>query len=785
MENERNMDGHPVKKRINTATLVSSYVPRQCGLGTFAKDLRDAIAEQIGQKQTTVVAMDDNLANAYAYPDEVTLQIPQHEQVEYTSAGELLNINQIDVAYIQHEYGIFGGRDGSHVLELARTLRMPIITTLHTVLKDPSPGQRSVLRELCRESDRLVVMSELARQMLREIYNVAERKIALIPHGIPDVPFVEPCFFSDQFACEGRTVLLTFGLLSPGKGVEVAIRAMPKIVERFPNILYIILGATHPHVLRDEGNAYHDRLKKLVEELGMENHVRFHNHYVTKEDLIRYIGVAEIYLTPYPNEKQITSGTLAYAVGAGKAVVSTPYWHANELLADGRGRLFPFGDSDALAGQVLELLANPAERRAMRKRAYMHGRPMVWSAVAKAYLDLAGDVLAERRETPRPISTSRVEPLDVSNMPEVNLSHLYRLTDDTGILQHAVYATPNRHHGYCVDDNARALVLGLMYHDLSQDDSILPRVDTYLSFVHHAYNPATGRFRNFMSYDRQWLEEVGSEDSHGRSMWALGTAVRLSPNDGTLSLCTRMFQEVLDKVTDFTSPRAWAFALIGIDYFLHRFSGDTRSRRVRQTLADRLMRRFTDNSTTDWPWLEDSVTYDNATLPHSLLLAGQALGDQPMIDQALLSLNWLVEHQTLPDGRISLIGNMGWMTREGHRPRFDQQPIEAMAMIQTCASAFRITHDVKWFDRTRQFLGWFLGNNDTRSRLYDYQTGGCKDGLHSDGPNHNQGAESTLAWLISTLSVMELNSRRADQTPRLTRDRTELSSSFSAWPGER
>lgn len=755
----QNKDGLPVSVAMPKAVVVSTYVPRQCGLATFAKDLHDAIAGHLGKRRTQVIAMDD-VPQGYSYPDEVHHQISQQSREDYLTAAELLNINHTDVVFLQHEFGIFGGDDGVHVLDFVRDLRMPIISTLHTVLKSPSTGQRAVLREVCRESDRVVVMSQMARDLLIQIYGVAERKIAVIPHGIPDVPFYDSSFFADQFGCTGRTTLLTFGLLSPGKGIGTAIRAMPKIVEQFPNVLYIVLGATHPHVLRDEGNAYRDHLQQMVKDLNLQNHVRFDDRFVGVEELIGYIGAADIYITPYPNEQQITSGTLAYAVGAGKAVVSTPYWHAKELLADGRGRLFPFNDSEALASQVIDLLSNPADRQRMRKRAYLHGRPMVWSEVGRGYVALAQEVLNERHSRPRPIAPTRVPTLDVASIPEINVAHLYRLTDDTGILQHATFATPNRHHGYCVDDNARALVAGLMYYDLTKDETVLSKVDTYLAFMHYALNPGNNRFRNFMSYDRKWIEDAGSEDSHGRSIWAIGTAAQLAPNDSILALATQLFHESLPVVESLSAPRAWAFSLLGIHQFVKRFSGDTRAKRMRRLLGERLMRLFRESQSHDWPWLEDVATYDNAKLPHALLLAGHGSDDAGMFDQGLASLEWLVKKQTLVDGRVSLIGNDHWMTRQGHRAIFDQQPIEAMAMVEACAEAYRLTLDIKWFERSKQFLGWFLGNNDTRTRLYDVQTGGCRDGLVPSGANLNQGAESTLAWLISTLTLMDIESLR-------------------------
>lgn len=745
---------------VQTAAVVGSYFPRQCGIATFSKDLRDAVAAEIGQKQASVIAIDDNAAG-YDYPDEVRFQIPQHKQVEYISAADLLNVNQIDCVLLQHEYGIYGGKDGSQVLEFARTLRMPIITTLHTVLLEPSTSQRAVLKELARLSDRVVVMSHLAETMLHEVYGVAREKIAYIPHGIPDVPFVDPNSLKEQFGMEGRRVLLTFGLLSPGKGIETAIRAMPQIVEKNPDVMYIILGATHPHVLKNDGNAYRNTLEKLVDQLGLDNHVVFHNRFVNLDELLGYIGVADVYITAYPNKQQITSGTLAYTVGAGKAVVSTPYWYAEEMLADGRGRLFPFGDVDALAKNVNDLLGDPVEHAAIRQRAYQHGRPMIWKEVARSYLALAATAVKERSRQARPIMAARAEATEVAAIPDVNLAHLRRLTDDTGIFQHAVYAMPNRHHGYCTDDNCRALVCALRHYELTREDSVLGMADTYLSFIHHAFNPDQQRFRNFLSYERDWLEDVGSEDVHGRTVWALGSSVMLAPNDAILSLSIRMFHEALGRLESFTSPRAWAFALVGLHAYLTRFGGDTPARRIRLTLADRLMAQFKGNSSKDWPWCEDVLTYDNAKLPHALILTGTSNDDPAMLQQGLLSLEWLVKLQILDSGRVSLIGNRGWLSRDGKRARFDQQPVEAMAMAEACAEAYRVTKEEVWFDRARTFLDWFTGNNDTGISLYDHQTGGCRDGLNADGANLNQGAESTLSWLMALLTMMDLHRIRA------------------------
>ena len=739
-----------------TVALLGSYSPRRCGIATFTKDLYDALASSLGPDHTTVLAMDDR-PQGYPYPQEVRYQILADQLSTYHRAADMLNIKQVDVAIVQHEFGIYGGTDGDYVLEMMDRLRMPIITTMHTVLTEPTPGQRSVVSNLAKHSDRLVVMSHLGQRILQDTYQIPDEKIAFIPHGIPDVPFVDTSFFKDQFDIEGRTVLLTFGLLSPGKGIEVAIKAIPKIVERHPNVVYLVLGATHPHVLKNEGDAYRHSLKALVAQLGIQDHVIFHNRFVDLENLCEYLGAADIYISPYPHTAQIVSGTLAYALGAGKAVVSTPYWYAQEMLADERGRLFPIGDSDNLANTVVELLDNDAQRHAMRKRAYLHCRPMVWEEVARSYVQVVHDVVHKRHTHPKPVAYFKTDETYTSSLPDPDLSHLRRLTDDTGILQHAHYAIPDRHHGYCTDDNARALVAALMYYNLQGDSTVLRLADVYLSFLHHAFNPTAQRFRNFMSFDRQWLEEVGSEDTHGRAIWSLGLATALAPNEAMLAFASRLFNAALTQAEALGSPRAWAFCLVGIHAYLRKFSGDSHARRVRTALAIRLHQHFLSNSLPDWPWCEEVVTYDNAKLSHALILAGQWTPNPDMLDQGMEILHWLVDIQTNPDDTVSFIGNNGWMQRSGHRARFDQQPVEAMAMIEACAEAYQHTKDDAWLERAHRFLGWFTGNNDTHSDLYDSQTGGCRDGLQADGPNLNQGAESTLAWLISLLTVMKID----------------------------
>jgi glycosyltransferase involved in cell wall biosynthesis len=709
-----------------------------------------------GRIAPMVLAVDDRPAG-YAYPPEVRFQIQAGRLADYQMAADLLNINQIDVVYLQHEFGIFGGRAGEHVFALAQNLRMPLVSTLHTVLSAPNPDQRAATRQLAERSDRLVVMCRTAADILMSAYGVPAARIEVIPHGIPDVPFTDPAQSKAQFGLEGRPILLTFGLLSPGKGLELVVEALPRVLAAHPGAVYVVLGAIHPHVYRRDGNAYLTGLKRLAEKRGVGSHVVFHSRFVALEELLAFLGAADVYITPYPNPDQISSGTLAYAVGAGKAVVSTPYRYATELLAGGRGRLFPFGDAEALAREIVGVLDDEAGRAAMRRKAWEYGRHMVWSEVAAAYLKLGEQVMAGRVSRPRPIAPFRVPEPDLQVLPDIDLEHLRTLTDDTGIIQHAVYATPERARGYTADDNARALVATMLHHDLLGDDAVLPLSRTYLSYLRHAYDEKTRRFRNVLSYDRRWdPAEPFGDDVQGRALWALGLTAALAQEDATKALAGRLFCDALPPVATFTSPRAWAFTLVGIHAYLCRFSGDTLVRRVRAELAEKLAGLFRARATKEWPWCEPTVTYDNAKIPHALILAGQWMPDPAMLAQGLASLEWLVGLQMDGLGKVSLIGNRGWMTKGQDRARFDQQPVDAMALVEACAEAWRATRDSVWRDRARRFLWWFLGNNDTESLVYDFETGGCRDGLQSTGPNLNEGAESTLAWLTSLITVHDL-----------------------------
>ncbi|HVM60526.1 MAG TPA: glycosyltransferase family 4 protein [Verrucomicrobiae bacterium] len=742
------------KETVGRIAVIGDYLPRRCGIATFTTDLCEALAAQYPDMSCFAVPVNDT-EDGYDYPPRVRFEMAERDLDSYRCAADFLNITNVDLVSLQHEFGIYGGSAGSHILALLRELRMPVVTTLHTVLREPDPQQRKVMKELGELSDRLVVMSERGRSFLQDVYAIPPEKIDLIPHGIPDVPFVDPNFYKDRFGVEGKLVLLTFGLLSPSKGIEYVLDALPEVLSRHPQIVYVLLGATHPHVVRHEGEAYRLMLQRMVRERGIEQNAIFHNRFVTLEELVEFIGAADLYLTPYLNREQAVSGTLAYTLGAGKAVISTPYWYAEEQLAEGRGVLVPFRDSRAIAAAVLNLLDDEAERHGMRKRAYLHGRAATWPNVARLYMESFQRAREERAHSPRPARTARVATKQPTDLPPLQFDHLRRLTDGTGMLQHAVFSVPRFSDGYCTDDNARALIAMVLLEELGGDelDGAKGLASLYLAFLWYAFNSETSRFRNFLSFQRQWPEDTGSEDSHGRALWALGTVLGRSEKRGLCGTASRLFELALPEILNIKSTRAWAYALLGIHEYLKRFTGDRAAKGAQEELAQRLLALCQSNSTTDWPWFEPGLTYGNATLPHAMLTAGQTMSRKDILEAGLTSLRWLIDIQRAEAGHFVPIGANGFFPRGGERARFDQQPIEAQATIAVCLEAQRLTGDEYWRKEAQRAFDWFLGRNDLHLPLYDPLTGGCRDGLHPDRVNQNQGAESTLSFLLSLLEL--------------------------------
>jgi len=737
---------------MNRVAFLGNHLPRQCGIATFTTHLADAVATALPDGDTFVLAMND-AGRRHAYPGRVRFEIAEGDIGSYHRAADFLNVNHVDVLSVQHEYGIFGGKAGAHVLALLRDLRIPIVTTLHTVLSAPSEAQRAVIDELARLSDRLVVMSASGADLLIRLHHVPVSQIDLIPHGIPHVP-IDPAS-KDRLGVDGKTVILTFGLLSRDKGIEHVIDALPAILAVDPDIVYIVLGATHPHVIEHEGEAYRLMLETRAQQLGVADSVIFHNRFVSQEELTEFLSAADIYITPYLQPEQITSGTLAYAVGAGKTVISTPYIYARELLADGRGVLVPWRDSAAIAHEVVTAMHDGERRQRMCARAAAYGTDMSWPAVGRQYLESFSRARAEhadlRRTAFRAVFRAQTLAGRPSGLPEVTLAHVQTMTDDTGMLQHAAFNIPRYEDGYCLDDNARALLLMALLEEAGGEHPAQRRALSarYLAFVNHAFDRATARFRNFMSYSRQWLEPCGSEDSHGRALWALGALVARTGEAGRQSLAGDLFQAAIPATETFTSPRAWAFALLALDEYLKAFQGDVAAEARRDELAARLFGLFVRTSGPDWPWFENSVTYCNAQLPQALIVSGDRMHCTDMVDAGMRSLEWLVSLQSSPDGHFAPVGSNGFYVRGASRADFDQQPVEAGAMVSASLEAHRVNPHAEWLTRARWAFNWFLGENHLRQWLFDASSGGCRDGLHADRPNQNQGAEATLSFLIA------------------------------------
>jgi len=746
--------GHHAMKPLQRVAFIGNHLPRHCGIATFTHDLHRAVSTARPDLETCVVAMNDT-GGTYDYPAAVRFQINDETIDDYAQAADFLNTARFDVACLQHEYGIFGGDAGGHIIELLKSLTMPIVTTLHTVLPTPTAEQRTVLGKIIARSTKVVVMAEKGRELLRSVHDVSPQKIEVIAHGIPDFPFLETHHAKTKFGFSGKAVILTFGLLSPSKGIETVIDAMPGIIKSCPNAVYVILGATHPNLIRAQGEAYRNSLMARVEELGVEDHVAFFNQFVDQATLLDFISMCDVYATPYLNEAQMTSGTLAYSFGLGRAVVSTPYWHARELLDDGRGILVPFGDSQAIGSEIAALLTNDVRRHAMRKRAYAASRPMTWAQTAKRYLA----TFESARETSLIDKRASVGHGEVwgkgHTLPQVQTGHFLSMCDSTGLLQHAVHSIPARAHGYCVDDNARALLLSIALATSGEARLSEPMTARFAAFIQHAWNPDTQRFRNFMSYDRRWLEAQGSEDSHGRTLWALGECARSDTDPSRRRWAAALFKTALPAVQQFRSPRSWAFTLLGLDAYCALVVGDLAAGHMRELLADRLVAAFQGSETKDWCWFEDVLAYDNARLAQALLVTGAALKRPRLVKIGLASLRWLMALQITPDGCFRPVGTESFGVKQKAPQAFDQQPIEAAAAISACLAAWRVNDSPEWTSGAMRAFDWFLGSNDLQTSLVDPSSGGCLDGLHPDRPNENRGAESAVSYLLGLAEMRQ------------------------------
>lgn len=733
---------------------ISTYPPRECGLATFNQNLIKAINSNFLNKtpaQTSFVVALNNSENSheYDYADEVSFVIRQNHQSDYTEAAKFINASNADACILQHEFGIYGGENGIYVLPFLNKLEKPLISILHTILKSPTFLQKVIIREIAKRSAKVVVMSKHAIRFLVDIYQIPEEKIQLIEHGVPDLeaPAINPV--KELPELKGKRLLLTFGLLNRNKGLEIVIQALPKIAEQHPDVMYVILGNTHPEILKHSGEEYRESLKQLAVELNVDNHVTFLNKFVGEDELINYLTAADIYITPYLNKAQITSGTLSYAVGAGAAIVSTPYWHAQELLDNNRGRLFNFKDELGLASIVNQLLESPEKLNTLKKNAYQYGLALRWPKIGLQYINLV------EKAVRNPDYGEKIlrQIIDPGVMPEFDLAYIKRLTDDTGIFQHAKYGIPNRKEGYCMDDNARALIMALMAYQMNKNKEALDLLPVYLSFIHDMQLD-DGNFRNFLSFSRQYLDEEGSDDSFGRTIWALGYLINTAPNNSYRELGHELFLKSVPHFQKLTHLRGICNTITGVSYYLRTYPYDEKIGQELKSLTDKLMEAYYSTKGEDWHWFENHLTYDNAILPLALFHSAEITRNEDVKQVAFEALNF-IEKLTVNIDYLNPIGNNGWYLRDGKMSLHDQQAIEIMAMVLMYFQAYRVTGETQYLKKVFSSYLWFLGENSLRVPLYDTEIKGCCDGLQESGINRNQGAESTLAYLISHLTVLQ------------------------------
>ena len=735
------------KKKV---AFISSFPPRKCGIATFTSDLINSTGKSAkGQFEPLVVAMRSD--NKLKYNDPVKFEIRQEVKSDYICAADYINFSHVDVVSVQHEFGLFGGKGGSYLSLLLNRLKAPIITTLHTLLDDPGPEYHKSLVEVCKASYKVITMNERGPDMLREIYGISGKKIDLIAHGIPDLPFVDSNYYKHKFGMENRRTILTFGLLNKNKGIEVMLKAMPTIIEVEPSILYIVLGMTHPSVLKHEGESYRFSLQRMVKELGLQEHVIFHNRFVNDEELHNFLCAADIYVTPYLNQEQLTSGTLSFAVGTGKAVVSTPYWAATELLAEGRGKLVPFGDSRQMSDVIIDILEKSSQFYSLRRRAYEYGRTRTWPKIGQAYWKLFGAKrLPVRIKTKTPLSVA--ETISSIEVPEPSLDHLKKLTDDTGMFQHATFTVPNREYGYCTDDNARAVIAMADYYSQYPQAEALELFDTYLSFILHSQN-SDGTVKNFMDFDRSWQKDEPLNDALGRVLWAFGTVMARPPALSYLSIIKDSFDKSVKHVKK-QYPRGMAYSILGMSDYLKQFPGASDIKRQLEIAADELVLQYENNNFPDWQWFEDTLTYDNAVLPQALYVASLTSGNKKHLEIADKTCEFLLAN-TFNGDHFSFVGCKGWYEHGHTKATFDQQPIEAVSTVMMLRAAYDATGNDKLLTLQRKAFDWFLGENDLHIPVYNFRTKGCYDGLIQEGVNVNQGAESTLSFLLSLLAIVE------------------------------
>lgn len=721
---------------------IGTYPPRKCGIATFTKNLVNAIyaaaEKQLTDAQIEVIAMNESGHN-YNYPDIVTRTISDNNKSDYITAADYINNSGADICLFQHEYGIYGGNSGLLVLSLLKRIKIPIVSTFHSVLHNPSFHQREVLKKIGAFSAKVIVMNVLAIDFLKRIYDLPSDKILVIEHGIPNFESFDRSIIEKPKSWEGRTILLTFGLLGRSKGIETVIKALPYIIDKHPELLYVVLGKTHPHVVKYSGEEYRDSLEALTNQLELKNNVEFVNRYVTELELVQKLLLADIYVSPYLNKNQITSGTLCYAVGSRSAVVSTPYWHAKTLLANGIGCLYNFGDHIGLAEILVNLLNNPDEIDILKNKSFIYGKTISWTKIGMKYLSTFNLVVT---------TYNIVE--DKIVIPNFTTEHLERLTDCTGLIQHSNGCVPDYNTGYCLDDNARALIVSLIAYKQTGEKKYLSQINTFLSFLMYMQED-DGSFKNYLSYDRKLKgSEKGSDDAFGRAIWALGILIQLSPNESLFHVALDLFNRAIAHFSALKYVRGYANCILGLYHYLKKFPDQKEYIEILTDLADKLVEKYEIQKSNNWDWFETMVTYDNGLIPAALYLASKYSDNKIYFDVADATRK-TIEEKCLVKGELTLIGNKEWWIKNHKTYEFAQQPIDAMAMIIMYKCAYRCTSDKKYIENMKICFDWFFGKNDLNLPVYDQITCGCHDGLENLEVNRNQGAESTIAYLLSWL----------------------------------
>lgn len=728
------------ERRPFRVAMIGTYAPRKCGIATFTSDTQEQLRKFHPEIEIDIFALD----RADLSYDGVAQVIGEGCRDDYLRAARRINESGADAVWIQHEYGIFGPDEGALVCEFVDRIAVPLVFTFHTVLASPSPRQEAILRHLITRASRVMVMSEQGRRLLIERYDAPAEVLEVIPHGAPDRPFGREAAFKAQLGLESRNVLMTFGLLGPGKGVERVIEALPAILARHPDTLYRIVGATHPNLVASEGERYRESLQERAARLGVEHAIAWENRFLRIEELLDQLEACDIYVTPYLNMQQATSGTLSYAVALGKPVVATPYVHARELLADGVGALVEPNSSDAISEAVIALLDDPARLAEMRRRAYAKGRTTIWSAYAAATASLLRRALVpSHREVP------------LSATP--GLSGVFAMSDATGMLQHSIGIVPDRRHGYCLDDNARALMLmnvasGVDHEDRAKWSGI------YASFVQHAWNPDQQRFRNFMHFDRTWCEDVGSEDSNGRALWALGHTVENAPDPDLRRWAMRWFDQVHPILATIDAPRAVGFAMLGAACVLRTVGQHPGAEQLLERGGALLNGLLGAARRPDWAWFEAVLGYDNPRLPQALLEAGALCQREDWMRSGIETLEWIAARQIAASGHFRPIGSETFGHEHAWLP-FDQQPLEAQAAVEAARTAYEVTGEVRWIEHAKAAYRWYFGRNDRGVILADLASGRCRDGVTPRGVNENCGAESILAFQLAHHSLLAISGR--------------------------